>query len=175
MGGPIRTTRVAQKTFRSHCKPYWICLKLHNLIVHYCYSGYEGCTAKALHILGFGDTCSGVAASLNACIAPVHAQFQEQHGSSVVPIDNIGIPNCCWHLKVVYTAFKLQKKPFTLKKISRERWEESLLNRYKCFRDQTKEKEQQISQLFDPEISVNGNWKHSTAVIHGFVVDDTWV
>jgi hypothetical protein len=29
--------------------------------------------------------------------------------------------------------------------------------------------------LLDPEISVNGNWKHSTAVINGFVVDDTWV
>ena len=157
------------------------------MIVHYCYSGYEGCTAKALHILGFGDTVSEVAASLNACIAPVHAQFQEHHGTSVVPIENIGIPNCCWHLKVVYTAFKLQKKPFTFKKISRERWEESLLNRYKCFlvdgllntsfrgRKGTKEKEQQISQLFDPEISVHGNWKHSTAVIHGFVVDDTWV
>jgi hypothetical protein len=141
------------------------------------YEGYEGCTAKALHILGFGNTVSEVAACLNACIEPVHAEFQEQHGTSVVPIENIGIPNCCWHLKVVYTAFKLQKKPFTFKKISRERWEESLLNRCKCFlvdgqlntsfrgRKGTKVKEQQISQLFDPEISVNGNWKHSTAVI----------
>jgi hypothetical protein len=48
--------------------------------VHYCYSGYEGCTAKALHILGFGNTVSEVAASLNACIAPVHAEFQVHCG-----------------------------------------------------------------------------------------------
>jgi hypothetical protein len=39
----------------------------------------------------------------------------------------------------------------------------------------TKKKEETISQLFDPDVSIEGNWRHSTAVMHDHVVDDTWV
>jgi hypothetical protein len=139
--------------------------------------------------MGFADTSKEIAACLNACIEAVHAQLQAQNKHSTVPIENVGIPDSAWHFRVVYTAFRLRKKQFTFKKVSREKWAEVLLDprSTKCYlvdgilnisfrgRKGTKQKEETISQLFDPEISIDGNWRHSTAVMHGFVVDDTWV
>ena len=137
---------------------------------------------NTLHLMGFADTSKETAACLNACIEAVHAQLQAQNKHSTVPIENVGTPDSAWHFRVVYTAFRLRKKQFTFKKVSREKWAEVLLDprSTKCYlvdgilnisfrgRKGTKQKEETISQLFDPEISIDGNWRHSTAVMHGF-------
>jgi hypothetical protein len=139
--------------------------------------------------MGFADTSSDTAARLNECIEEVHESFQAQNAHSLVPIEIVGIPNSCWHMKVVHTAFKLRQKPFTFKKVPCDQWAKVLLDtsNSKCYlvigllntsfrgRKGTNKKEEIISQLFDPSVTIDGNWKHSAAVMHGYVVDDTWV
>ncbi len=133
--------------------------------------GYEGCTAKSLHLISFADTSVDTAVCLNACIVDVHKQLQAQNMHCSVPIENVDIPNSCWHFKVVYSALKQRKKKFTFKKVPREQWPNVILDpgSTKCYlvdgilnisfmgRKGVKQKEETISQLFDPDVSIEGN------------------
>ncbi len=130
--------------------------------------------------MGFADTCSDTTARLNECIEEVHELFQAQNEHSLVPIENVGTSNSCWQMRVVHTAFKRRQKPFTFKKVPCDQWAKVLLDTSsssKCYlvigllntsfrgRKGTNREEETISQLFDPTVTIDGNWKHSAAVM----------
>jgi len=139
--------------------------------------------------MGFAAACSDASLELNECIDEVHALFQKENPGVTVPIENVGIPNSGWHFKVVLTAFKRRDAPFTFCEVPERQWSEVLLDTssFKCYlvvgwlnssfvgRTGKSKKEQTISQLFDPAVTIDSDWTHSTAVMHGFVVDNTWV
>jgi hypothetical protein len=146
-----------------------------------------GCTAKALHLLGFANTYSETVESLNACIAPVYELWAANKCS--VQYENVGTPNVCWHSKVVLAAFKQRGQRFVFRKVLREEWTfllndtgscknylvEGILNTAFEGRRGTEKTEGTISQLSLPDISSDGSWRHATAVMHGYVIDIDWV
>ena len=85
-------------------------------------------------------------------------------------------------------TLKAKGKHFVFLKVPKEKWAKALLleNKRSFFiegilnhsyhgRVGKKNKVVNISQLWAPDIQVDGNWRHSTATINGRVWDNTWV
>ena len=146
-----------------------------------------GCTAKALHLLGFANTYSETVESLNACIDKVYSIWHATNCK--VQHESAGIPNVSWHAKVVHTALLRRGQPFVFRKVPLDQWAfllndtgscknylvEGILNTAFVGRQGTEKTEGAISQLSLPDISSDGSWRHATAVMHGYVIDIDWV
>ena len=102
--------------------------------------------------------------------------------------ENFGVPGCCWSPSVILRTLKAEGKHFVFLKVPKEKWAkalllekkrsffiEGILNNSYHGRVGKKNKVVNISQLWAPDIKVDGNWRHSTAIINGRVWDNTWV
>ena len=148
--------------------------------------GFEACTAEALCHLKVNKSKEVIITKLDESIGIV---FKAAHKTNPNVIkENFGVPGCCWSPSVILRTLKAEGKHFVFLKVPKEKWAKALLLESKrsffiegilnCSyhgRVGKKKKVVNISQLWSPDIKVDGNWRHSTAIINGRVWDNTWV